>query len=139
MEKGYRAWGLDYTTERTPLEAGMSYLVKTDGREFTGRQAMLNRAGNQPNTNMPWSMHLLSLDTTSIDPFYTHTILQHGKPIGIVTSGAYGHRCKTALALGYFREQPTDDTLSVEILGNPVAATILHEVPYDPTNARLRN
>ena len=141
LEKGYRAWGLDYTTERTPLEAGMNHLVKTDGREFTGRQALLNRAGNQSNTGTEthWSMQLMSIDTTGVDPFYTHTILQNGKPIGVVTSGAYGHRCNTALALGYLRQQPTGDPLNVEILGNPVAATILDQIPYDPTNARLRS
>jgi dimethylglycine dehydrogenase len=141
LEKGYRAWGLDYTTERTPLEAGMNHLVKTEGREFTGRQALLNRADNQSNTGTEthWSMHLMSIDTTGVDPFYTHTILQNGKPIGVVTSGAYGHRCNTALALGYLRQQPTGDPLNVEILGNPVAATILDQIPYDPTNARLRS
>ena len=41
LEKGYRAWGADLTTERTPLEAGLDALVKTDGRAFVGRDAML--------------------------------------------------------------------------------------------------
>ena len=41
LEKGYRAWGMDLSTERTPLEAGLAYLVKTDGREFLGRDALV--------------------------------------------------------------------------------------------------
>jgi dimethylglycine dehydrogenase len=34
LEKGYRAWGVDLTTERTPLEAGLGHLVKTEGRDL---------------------------------------------------------------------------------------------------------
>ena len=42
LEKGYRAWGADLTTERTPLEAGLDHLVRTEGREFPGREALLS-------------------------------------------------------------------------------------------------
>ena len=42
LEKGYRAWGVDLTTERTPLEAGLDHLVRTEGREFPGREALLS-------------------------------------------------------------------------------------------------
>ena len=43
LEKGYRAWGMDLTTERTPLEAGLAHLVRTDGRDFH-RQGCDDRA-----------------------------------------------------------------------------------------------
>ena len=33
LEKGYRVWGTDLTTERTPIEAGLEYLVRTQGRK----------------------------------------------------------------------------------------------------------
>ena len=39
LEKGYRAWGADLSTERTPFEAGLRYLVKLDNRSFEGRDA----------------------------------------------------------------------------------------------------
>ena len=34
LEKGYRAWGSDLTTERSPIEAGLAQFVKPDGRSF---------------------------------------------------------------------------------------------------------
>jgi dimethylglycine dehydrogenase len=37
LEKGYRAWGADLTSERTPLEAGLDFLVKCEGRDFVRR------------------------------------------------------------------------------------------------------
>ena len=36
LEKGYRAWGVDLTCERTPIEAGLEFLVKPQDRSFEG-------------------------------------------------------------------------------------------------------
>lgn len=135
LEKGYRAWGAEYTTERTPLEAGVGMLVKTAGRDFIGKQAMMERQVG----NNRWSMHLLEIEDTGEDPFYAHTLLQNGKPIGMVTSGGYGHRVKKPLALAYFSQLPDQNQLYVEILGKPVKASILQQAPYDPYNERLRS
>ncbi|MFQ5546092.1 MAG: FAD-dependent oxidoreductase, partial [Acidiferrobacterales bacterium] len=135
LEKGYRAWGTDLTTERTPLEAGMKFFVKTNGRDFVGRGSMLRRAAEPGH----WQMHLLQLDEIESDPFYAHTVFVADHPIGIVTSGAYGHRVRNPLALAYFRETPVVDTgLSVSILDQRVAARVLNQSPYDPANSRLR-
>ena len=121
LEKGYRAWGADLTTERTPLEAGLGYLVRAEGREFIGRQAMLERAQVEDH----WSMELIELDAPEFDPFYMHTVSRQGRAVGMVTSGSYGHRLQKALALAYFRVPITDDDeLEVEILGRPVGARI---------------
>lgn len=133
LEKGYRGWGSDLTTERTPLESGLSPLVAAQGRDFIGRDAMLAREGDEP-----WSMELLALDPSEVDPFYAHPVWQGGRIIGIVTSGGYGHRVGRALALCYLREAPADGPLEVEILGRRVRAERLDAPPYDPTNARLK-
>ena len=104
LEKGYRAWGADLTTERTPLEAGLDHLVRTEGREFTGREALLARA-ESPSA---WRMALLSIEPdgdADPDPFYAHTVWQGGRAVGIVTSGAPGHRTGTVLALAYLRPE----------------------------------
>ena len=142
LEKGYRAWGADLTTERTPMEAGLGHLVRTEGRRFTGREAMLARAANRD----AWRMALLSIEPDDdIDPFYTHTVWRGGQPVGIVTSGAPGHRTGTVLALAYLRSEAaeadahlTGGVLEVSILGRRSQARVLDMPPYDPNNARLR-
>ena len=102
LEKGYRAWGADLTTERTPLEAGLAHLVRTEGREFTGREALLARTGSPS----AWRMALLSIEPDrDADPFYTHTVWRGERAIGIVTSAAPGHRTGLALALAYLRPE----------------------------------
>jgi dimethylglycine dehydrogenase len=121
LEKGYRAWGADLTTERTPLEAGLGYLVKTEAREFIGCEAMLRRA----QADNHWCMELLEFDAPEFDPFYLHTVFRGKDAIGIVTSGSFGHRLQKAIGLAYFRNEvaPTDE-LTVEILGRKTAARI---------------
>ena len=121
LEKAYRAWGSDLTTERTPLEAGLDHLVKSDDREFTGREAMLARAERDDH----WSMHLLEFDEPEFDPFYGHPVFRGTEAVGLVTSGAYGHRLQKSIGLAYFRQSvDADDQLAVEILGRRASARI---------------
>ena len=150
LEKGYRAWGADLTTERTPIEAGLGHLVRTDGREFTGREALLARAAGAD----AWRMVLLSMEPDGdADPFYAHTVWKGAHPVGIVTSGAPGHRTGTVLALAYLRPETAETagaelqgdtlqgdkgTLEVSVLGRRHAARVLDAPPWDPTDSRLR-
>ena len=150
LEKGYRAWGADLTTERTPIEAGLGHLVRTDGREFTGREALLARAAGAD----AWRMVLLSMEPDGdADPFYAHTVWKGAHPVGIVTSGAPGHRTGTVLALASLRPEAAETagaelqgdtlqgdkgTLEVSVLGRRYAARVLDAPPWDPTDSRLR-
>ena len=159
LEKGYRAWGADLTTERTPLEAGLDHLVRTEGREFPGREALLARAASPS----AWRMVLLSVEPDGdADPFYTHTVWRDGRAVGIVTSAAPGHRTGTVLALAYLRPEAEsrergrpvrmdgrdgipesggnggDGALEISILGHRRPARVLAEPPYDPMSTRLR-
>ena len=165
LEKGYRAWGADLTTERTPLEAGLDHLVRTEGREFPGREALLARAASPS----AWRMALLSVEPDGdADPFHTHTVWRDGRAVGIVTSAAPGHRTGTTLALAWLRpeadsrerrvpggqgrpacmdgrgdvpvpgENGRGGALEISILGRRHSTRALAEPPYDPMNTRLR-
>jgi dimethylglycine dehydrogenase len=134
LEKGYRAWGADLTTERTPMESGLDALVRINGRPFIGRDAMLARAG----VGEAWTTVLLELDDSGdIDPFYGHVVLAGGQPVGIVTSGAYGHRVGKPLALALLRPGAGPGPFEVLLLGQRRNARILDRPPYDPDNLRL--
>ena len=165
LEKGYRAWGADLTTERTPLEAGLDHLVRTEGRGFAGREALLVRAASPS----AWRMALLSVDPDGdADPFHAHTVWQDGRAGGIVTSAAPGHRTGTVLALAYLRPEADSrerrvpaghgrparrsgqggipesggngggGALEISILGRRRPAQVLADPPYDPAGTRLR-
>lgn len=122
LEKAYRGWGSDLTTERSPLESGLTPFVRKDLR---------------PTLSQDWDMVLLDIDAEDVDPFYAHSVLRNGQPVGVATSGAYGHRCDKVLALAYLRDPSARDGLSVSILGHPRPARILTRAPYDPDNTRM--
>jgi len=135
LEKGYRAWGSDLTTERTPNEAGLGSLIRTEDRDFPGREHLLQRMESPDR----WEMVLLRLESGTLDPFYAHTVRHEGRPVGIVTSGAHGHRTGLTLALAYLRTRGLREGLTVDILGQRFDANVLDRPPFDPDNTRLRS
>ncbi len=137
LEKRYIAWSTELTSERTPDESGGERFVKTDQRLFTGRNALIDRRGDTA-----WRTVLLEIDidrTTNdgMQPFYSHPVSQGDQVIGVVTSAAYGYRCKKYLAFALLRDHNVVDNLRVEILGTQFKAQILDSVPYDPGNKKL--
>ncbi|MGR3837836.1 MAG: GcvT family protein [Cognatishimia sp.] len=124
LEKAYRGWGSDLTTERSPLEAGLSVFVRKKLRDTFRND---------------WDMALLEIEPGEVDPFYAHTLMQGDTPVGIVTSGAYGHRTGKVLALAYLRDPTAREDLTVSILGQRRGAMILTRAPYDPDNTRLKS
>ena len=126
LEKGYRAWGIDLTTERSPLEAGLGTFVRPEFREPLAREN-------------PWDMVQLEIEPGEVDPFHAHTLWQSERPVGIVTSSAFGYRTGKVLALAYLRDPQASDRLTVSILGRHRTATILNTPPYDPNNIRLKS
>ncbi|HHY50655.1 MAG TPA: aminomethyl transferase family protein, partial [Alphaproteobacteria bacterium] len=135
LEKGYRGWGADLTTERTPLEAGLDALVKAEGRDFIGREAMLERAAS----GKAWRMALLRVEDDGVSlPFYNHTVWQDGAAVGVVTSGGYGFRTGAPLALAYLTPKAKDGPMTIRVIDRDLAATALSEAPYDPENLKPR-
>ena len=133
LEKGYRAWGADFTTERTPVETGAGHMIRMD-HGFTGKDALAARMQAEDR----WEMVLLEVEARDVDPFYAHGVLQGERVIGIVTSAAHGHRTGKTLALAYLRDRSAREGLTVELLGDQMPARVLGEPPFDPGNARLK-
>jgi dimethylglycine dehydrogenase len=148
LEKGYRAWGTDLTTERTPLESGLGFAVKTQGRDFVGKEALLERASSKD----AWSLDMVAIDCArDMAPFYSHTIYAGDEPVGVVTSAAYGARICRTIGLAWLRPmsasgdgtmRTVEDTrtaqLQVSLLGQRVPLIPLSEAAYDPHNTKLK-
>ncbi len=131
LEKGYRTWGADLTTERSPIEAGLGAFMRTGEHDFLGKAGLASRTKD-------WEMVLLEIEAGEVDPFHSHTLWQNELPVGFVTSGDYGHRTGKTLALGYLRDPAARGELRISILGERRYATILDQPPFDPENLRPR-
>ncbi|UXX82554.1 GcvT family protein [Roseovarius pelagicus] len=133
LEKGYRGWGTEFTTERSPAETGVGPLIKMD-HDFIGKAALADRMASDDR----WDMVLLEIESGDVDPFYAHAVLQDDRVVGVVTSAAYGYRTGKTLALAYLRDRHARDNLTISLLGTSRAATILDTPPFDPSNTRMK-
>ena len=136
LEKGFPAWGADLGSERTALEAGLVSPAAVAGceRNFIGKEAMLARAKDHP-----WRLAPVQLECRHCFPFGNHPLHHDGRPVGIITSAAYGPRCGRYLGLAWLREpQAAGKPLVAEVHGHECAARILRRAPFDPGHRRMR-
>lgn len=136
VEKGYHAWGSDFGTEYTLFDAGLQNFAKPAGRDFPGRDAVLEQATQEPD----WEWVGLELLDASPWPLASEPILKDGTTIGYITSGAFGARTQKMLALGYVCRDAVSigEECAVSILGETYRARIHVPAQYDPGNARMR-
>jgi dimethylglycine dehydrogenase len=138
LEKCYRSWKADLTTEYTPLMASLDRFVRLDKEaDFIGREALRREAAEGPRERfVP-----LLVDAGDADAAAVSIVYRGSEAVGLVTSGGYGYRLKQSIALAYLRTDLTvpGTALEVGILGERRAAVVAREPLYDPDNLRLRS
>ena len=137
LEKCYRGWKGDLTTEYTPFMASLDRFVKLDkAGGFIGQEALRREAASGPRERfVPLIVAAEDADAPAVSIVY-----QGDKTVGLVTSGGYGYRLKQSIALAYVRSDLAAEgtELEVEILGVRRRAIVGREPLYDPQNLRLR-
>ncbi|MEK9753321.1 MAG: FAD-dependent oxidoreductase, partial [Rhodospirillaceae bacterium] len=128
IERGFRAWGHDMGAGDNALEAGLESAIrlgKPDG--FIGRDALvaLRDAGLKRRL-----VHIV-LEDANAYPIGGEPILHAGKPVGQVTSAAFGHTLGRAVAMGYVERAPgeiermiADGGFALDIAGEAAPARI---------------
>jgi dimethylglycine dehydrogenase len=137
IEKGYRAWKGDLSTDYTVLEGGLERFVDWSKPDFRGRAAL----AAQKQAGIAKRFVTLKVAAGDYDPPYMATLWQGGVVVGEVTSAAWGHRVGACLALGMLRADLAvcGAVVEVEIFGERHAAEVLAEGPaWDAKNQRLR-
>ena len=138
IEKGYRAWKGDLSTDYTLLEGGLERFVRFDKpHEFTGKAALLA----EKQRGRAKGFVTLIVEGGDADAPYMSTIWHDGKVVGETTSGAWGYRVNASIALGMVRADLAvpGTELEVEIYGERCRAVVQEDQPlWDPENARLR-
>ncbi len=135
LEKGYKAWGSELTTEITPVEADIERFVDYS-KPFIGRDAVQARKSGSIITKLV----LVKVDADDADCLGNEPAMDKDRAMGIVCSGAFGHRTQTSLAYVYVEPQFASPGAVFDILvfGERLRATVLEKPPYDPSNERLR-
>ncbi|MFZ5963483.1 GcvT family protein [Thalassococcus sp. BH17M4-6] len=136
IEKGYRAWKGDLSTDYSLLEGGLERFIDWS-KDFTGKSAL--EVEKQRGASKRFAM--LTVDAGECDAPYMSSIWQNGQVVGETTSGAWGYRVDASVALGMIRSDLAvpGTTLEVEIFGERRPAKVQSDGPlWDPQNERLR-
>ena len=137
LEKGYRAWKGDLSTDYTVLEGGLDRFVRWSKESFVGKAAMEIERQAGPAKRFV----TLVVDAGACDAPYMSTLRHGEEQVGETTSGGWGHRIGKSIALGMARADlaVAGTELDVEIFGERRRAVVQADRPlYDPDNARMR-
>jgi glycine cleavage system aminomethyltransferase T len=136
LEKGYRAWGSDMTTEHDPYEAGLGFAVRPASKGwFVGRDALAGRDASTVSRRLT----CLTVDDGRSVVLGGEPVLVDGVPSGHVTSAAFGHTVGRPIAYAWLPASAVPGTpLEIEYFGRRIPATVAAEPLVDADMARIR-
>ncbi|MGB0866970.1 MAG: aminomethyltransferase family protein, partial [Granulosicoccaceae bacterium] len=138
LEKGYRAWKGDLSTDYSLLEGGLDRFIKFDKpQNFPGKEALQVEL----QAGVKKRFVTLVVDADDCDAPYMSTLWFDGQVVGETTSGGWGYRTEQSIGLGMLRADlaKPGTEVEVEIYGKRCKAVVQEDLPlWDPTNARLR-
>ena len=139
MEKAYKGWGAELTNEITPVEADIQRFFAEQKPDFIGRDATLAVRKNGAVQKLVYLVVAPgNCDVAGGEPVFAGK--DAARPIGVTTSGGYGHITGKSLGFAYVDTEFSTPgcELVVELLGEMRTATVAAEPVWDPKNQRLR-
>ncbi|MGE3147250.1 MAG: FAD-dependent oxidoreductase [Pseudorhodoplanes sp.] len=138
LEKGYRAWKSELSTDYTVLQGGLERFVKWDKPDFKGKRTLQN----EKQQGVAKRFTILTVDAGACDAPYMSTIWHGGKIVGETLSGGWGYRVDKSIALAMLKSELAEPGtgVEVEIFGEMRPALVHGDKPlWDPDNERLRS
>jgi glycine cleavage system aminomethyltransferase T len=135
LEKGYRSWGTDMTTEHDPYEAGLGFAVKMAKDSFVGKGALEGRTEEGSSRRL----RCLTIDDGRSIVLGKEPVFYKDSAVGYVTSAAYGYTVRKPIAYAYLPAVVSvGDAVEIEYFGRRISATVTEDPLYDPQMTRLR-
>ncbi len=134
LEKGYRSWGHDMTTEHDPYEAGLGFAVrKQEG--FVGSAALAERSEDTVRRRL----RCLTVDDSRSVVLGHEPVYLDGRPAGYVTSAAFGHTVGRPVAYAWLPASAGVGTaVEIQYFDRRIPATVAAEPLVDPEMTRIR-
>ncbi|RMF89649.1 MAG: glycine cleavage system aminomethyltransferase GcvT [Nitrospinota bacterium] len=132
LEMRYLLYGNDMTREHTPLQAGLSWVVKLDKGDFIGRPALLREKEKGVSRRL---VGFKMQDRGIARPHYP--IWAEGQQIGVVTSGTFSPSLQQSIGLGYVSTAYAriGTPLEIEIRGKRYRAEVV-KTPFYPSQVK---
>ncbi|MBY8885557.1 FAD-dependent oxidoreductase [Streptomyces sp. PTM05] len=135
LEKGYRAFGTDMTFEHDPYEAGLGFAVRAGKTGFVG-QAALERRRERVRRRLT----CLTVEDPVSVVMGKEPVLDGPRPVGYVTSAAFGHTIGTGIAYAWLPAELAvpGRELTIRYFDRDVPARVAEEPLFDPSMIRMR-
>src|SRR5579859_1555474 len=136
LEKGYRYWSADISSEYNPYEAGLGFAVKLNKGDFLGREALERVKARGVARKL---CCLVVADPRAV-ALGGEPLLDGERVLGRITSGGYGYTVRQSIVYGYLpAAYATPGTqVEVQLFGVSYAATVMKEPLYDPRNEKIK-
>jgi dimethylglycine dehydrogenase len=137
IEKNFGTWAREYRPIYGPFEAGLGRFVDMKKGDFIGRSA----AAEEKESGGSLRLVGFQVDAADADAIGDEPVWHDGKVVGWVTSGGFGHRVGSSLALGYVPASLSgaDSGFEIEIIGERHRASRLAGAAFDPSGALMRS
>ncbi len=135
IEKGYKAWGSELTTEITPVEARIERFVD-QSKDFIGKDAVVARSKEQ----LSMVLVYCEVDTKDTECRGNEPVYSNGKLVGITTSGTWSHTSNKSLAFAYVipELEQAGSRFDIQIMSERRDAVVLDAPVVDPQNKKLK-
>lgn len=136
LEKGYRSYGTDMTSEHNPHEAGLSFAVRKGGG-YKGAEAFQKSDLN----SLKKKLVCLILDDPHQTVLGKEPVMHDGKVIGYVTSTYFGHTIGKQIAYAWVPIELSNKgtVLSVKYFDKNYIASVSQDPQFDPEMKRLKS
>lgn len=137
LEKGYRSWKGDLSSDYTVLENCLERWVSFDKPAFVGRDALI--AERDKGVSRRFTCFTVGATNTDAPPL--STVWAGDKQVGLTLSGGFGHRTGQSIALCMVDAAyaAAGSKVEIEIFGDRCPAVAAESTSlYDPKSERLR-
>lgn len=133
MEVNYALYGNELSTEVTPLETGLSWVVKFKKGDFFGKEAMLARK----EAGLPRTLIGFEVDGKRL-PRHGYPIEVGGQAVGVVTSGGYCPSLDKGMGMGFVPKGQAviGADIAIDARGKKLNATIVDRPFYTDGSVR---
>ncbi len=130
LEKGYRVWAADITSDETPYEAGLGFCVRNE-EPFIGADALAPEPERR--------LRCIVLEDPRSVVLGNEPVRLDGAIRGRVTSGGFGYTVERSIAYAYLpAEAGVGTEVEIDVFGRWVRGEVTTEPLFDPEGARVR-
>lgn len=135
LEKRYLAWGADITSDDTPIEAGLGFLIDWNKGDFIGRATLAAQHENGPARKLA----TLLLDRPL--PVHGGEAVSHGgEVVAQTTSGNFAYSLGQSIAIAYLPAglARAGEKVDVQCFDQTSPARVVLGSAFDPGRRRMR-